>query len=67
MRLTTLAKTALAASLLIGAGASAGEFKALPILDAGFCPNIQVGVSTGYMNLKNVSAAGQTAGIEISL
>lgn len=67
MRLSMFAKAAVAASLLIGSNAGAGEFRALPILDAGFCPNIQVGLSAGYMNLKNVSASGATAGIEISL
>lgn len=67
MRLSMFAKAAVAASLLIGSSAGAGEFKALPILDANFCPNIQVGLSAGYMNLKNVSASGATAGIEISL
>lgn len=67
MRLSMFAKAVVAASLLIGSSAGAGEFKALPILDAGFCPNIQVGLSAGYMNLKNVSASGATAGIEISL
>lgn len=67
MRLSMFAKAAVAASLLISSTAGAGEFKALPILDADFCPNIQVGLSAGYMNLKNVSASGATAGIEISL
>lgn len=57
----------LLASCLLGSVASAQEFKVLPILDKNFCPNIQVGLSTGYMNLKNVSAEGSTVGIEISL
>ena len=62
----SVAKAALAASLLIGSAASAKEFKMLPILDGDFCPNMQVGLSTGYMNLKNVDAEGSTVGIEIS-
>ncbi len=67
MKLKYLAKAAVTASLLMAASANAGEFKALPILDANFCPNIQVGLTAGYMNLKNVNASGATAGIEISL
>ena len=67
MKFTPLIKTAAAAALLIATSANAREFKALPILDASFCPNIQVGLSAGYMNLKNVDAEGATAGIEISL
>ncbi len=67
MTFSMCAKTVLAASLLIGTAATAREFKALPVLDADFCPNIQVGLSAGYMNLKNVDASGATAGIEISL
>lgn len=67
MRFLPSAKAALLACALIGSAANAKEFKALPILDKNFCPNIQVGVSMGYMNLKNVSAAGVSEGIEISL
>lgn len=67
MKFLTCAKAALLAFVLLGASANAKEFKALPILDNNFCPNIQVGLSAGYMNLKNVNAAGSTAGIEISL
>lgn len=67
MTLAKLAKAAVAASLLIASSSSAREFKALPILDSNFCPNIQVGLTAGYMNLKNVAAEGATAGIEISL
>lgn len=67
MKLLTCTKAALLALVLVGTSASAKEFKALPILDKNFCPNIQVGLSAGYMNLKNVNASGATAGIEISL
>lgn len=67
MKFTVYAKAALIASLLIGSTASAKEFKALPILDDDFCPNIQVGLSSGYMNLSHVDAAGTTVGIEISI
>lgn len=67
MKFSSTAKVALLASLLLGTGAGAKEFKVLPILDNGFCPNIQVGLTAGYMNLKNVNAAGATEGIEISL
>ncbi len=67
MKFTHVAKAVLAASLLMGSAASAKEFKALPILDSGFCPNIQVGLTAGYMNLSNVDAEGTTVGIEISL
>lgn len=67
MKFSTFAKAVVAASLLVGSVGSAKEFKVLPILEGGFCPNIQVGLSTGYMNLKNVPASGSTVGIEISL
>lgn len=67
MKFSACAKAVLAASLVLTTAASAKEFKVLPILDSGFCPNIQVGLSAGYMNLKNVNADGATAGIEISL
>lgn len=67
MKFSLGVKTALLASLLFGSIANGQEFKALPILDKNFCPNIQVGVSAGYMNLKNVNAEGSTVGIEISL
>ncbi|DAB37412.1 MAG TPA: hypothetical protein CFH83_11320 [Sulfuricurvum kujiense] len=67
MKFLTCTKAALLACVLLGSSANAKEFKALPILDKNFCPNIQVGLSAGYMNLKNVNAAGSTAGIEISL
>ncbi len=67
MKFSHYAKAALAAALLMGSSVNAREFKALPILDGGFCPNIQVALSTGYMDLKNVSADGATVGIEISL
>ena len=56
MKFSLGVKTALLASLLFGSMANGQEFKALPILDKNFCPNIQVGVSAGYMNLKNVNA-----------
>ena len=67
MRFLPSAKTALLAFVLLGAAANAKEFKMLPILDKGFCPNIQVGLTAGYMNLKHVHAEGSTVGIEISL
>jgi opacity protein-like surface antigen len=67
MKTSTFTKSALMAAALIISSANAKEFKALPILDNGFCPNIQVGLTAGYMNLKNVDAQGATAGIEISL
>lgn len=67
MKFLTCTKAALLACVLLGASANAKEFKALPILDKNFCPNIQVGLSAGYMNLKNVNAEGSTVGVEISL
>lgn len=67
MKFSMYTKSVLMASLLFGLTANGQEFKVLPILDKNFCPNIQVGLSTGYMNLKNVNAEGSTVGIEISL
>jgi len=67
MKFSAYAAAAVVASFLITSSASAREFKALPVLDANFCPNIQVGLSAGYMNLSNVDASGTTVGIEISL
>ncbi|MFY9142844.1 hypothetical protein [Sulfuricurvum sp.] len=67
MKFSMVTKAALMASLILGSAANAKEFKVLPILDNSFCPDIQVGLSAGYMNLKNVNAEGATAGIEISL
>lgn len=67
MKISRYVNGMLLASCLLGSVASAQEFKVLPILDKNFCPNIQVGISTGYMNLKNVQAEGSTVGVEISL
>lgn len=67
MKFSPYVKAVMLASLLLGSAVHAREFKALPILDSGFCPNIQVALSTGYMNLSNVDADGATVGIEISL
>lgn len=66
MKFSACMKAALAASLVIGSAANAKEFKVLPILEGGFCPQPQVSLAMGYMNLKNVNAEGATAGIEIS-
>ncbi|HZF70263.1 outer membrane beta-barrel protein [Sulfuricurvum sp.] len=67
MKFSMVTKAVLMTSLMFGSAVTAKEFKVLPILDNNFCPNIQVGLSTGYMNLKNVNAEGATVGIEISL
>jgi opacity protein-like surface antigen len=67
MKVLAYTKAILLASLLLGSASNAKEFKTLPILDKDFCPNIQVGLSAGYMNLKNVNAEGSTVGIEVSL
>jgi len=67
MKIAGYAKAVLMSALLLGTLSDAKDFKVLPILDEGFCPNIQVGLISGYMNLKNVNAEGATVGIEISL
>lgn len=67
MKVLACTKAIVLASLLLGSASNAKEFKTLPILDKDFCPNIQVGLSAGYMNLKNVNAEGSTVGIEVSL
>ncbi|MCK9373640.1 MAG: outer membrane beta-barrel protein [Sulfuricurvum sp.] len=66
MRFSGYAKAALMASLLLGSALNAKEFKVLPILDGGFCPKPQVGVSLGYTNFKHIDAQGTTVGAEIT-
>lgn len=66
MRFSTYAKVALTASLLVGTLSNAKEFEVLPILKSSFCPNVQVGLATGYTNYKNVAAEGATVGVEIT-
>lgn len=66
MKFKAYAKALIAASLMMGTAATAKEFQTLPILNGNFCPKPQVGLSMGYMNLKNVDTDGLSAGVEIS-